>query len=918
MRGSNRCGAHRILSISCVSVVLSAGLCGSSLAAPGGSGPVKSDKVGIYEPWEVLQTKLPDNMLGDRAFIRPAGGRQVMLDMGKITTQLAGAPLESSRTIGLQAAPVVIAIPKPDGSFERFEIYESPVFEPGFSVEFPNIKTYWGESLDSPQSNIRCDVTDFGFRAQVLSAEGSYWIDPVSFGDTNLYTSYSRSDLQRSGSWSCLVTEDEAIPGVPQAENPFEDRVATDANRKNYRAAVAGNFEYTSFHGGTVALGQAAIVTAMNRINQVYENELNIHMNLVANNSSLVFTTSADGYTNGNGSTMLTENQTKCDTVIGTANYDIGHVFSTGGGGIAGLGVVCTAGNKARGVTGSPSPTGDAFWIDYVAHEMGHQFGGNHTFNGADANCGANRAASAAYEPGSGSTIMAYAGICSPNDLQSNSDAYFHAKSFEEITNTMNAKSCQTINNTGNLTPTVNAGSAYTIPVQTPFLLTATGADGNGDALTYCWEQYILGTSQTASGSPLNFPDISGRGSYQRSFNPSASPSRQIPRQSNLQTNTFAFGETLALITRAMAYRVTVRDAHGGVNVASVNISSDATAGPFTVTSPNTAVSWAGGSTQTVTWNVANTTNANVNCQNVDILLSTDNGVNFSTVLASNVPNNGSASVVIPNTAGIFNRVKVRAVGNIFFDISNANFTITAAVNPSNPTNPQASPSSVCSGGTATLSVDAPPAGIVIDWYSGSCGGSFVSTGTSINVNPVAATSYFARARRTSDSATSAGCASASVSILPSPVDPTGASSDLDNLCQYGGGNIVLSAIGGSGTTLRWFSGSCAGTLVGTGDGLSIAAPTTTTTYYARWETSCGVSNCAAVTVTVRDCPADFNCDQTVDDPDFVVFATSYDAFDCNDGGMPQNCAADINGDGFVDDTDFVIFATAYDAFTCP
>lgn len=918
MRGSNRCGIDRTFTTSCVGVLLAAGLCMSALAAPGGNGPAESDKVGIYEPWEVLQQKLPDAMLGDKPFIRPAGGRQVMLDMSKITRQLAGAPLESTRAIAVQAAPVVIALPKPDGTFERFEIYESPVFEPGFSAEFPDIKTYWGESLDSPQSNVRCDVTMFGFRAQVLSSEGSYWIDPVTFGDTNLYTSYARRDLQRTDAWSCLVTPDEAIPGVPQADNPFEDRVATTANRKNYRAAVAANYEYTTFHGGTVAAGQAAVVTSMNRINQVYENELNIHMNLVANNSAIIWAVAGDPYTNSNGGTMLGQNQTSLDSLIGSANYDIGHVYSTGGGGVAGLGVVCTAGSKARGVTGQPSPTGDAFWIDYVAHEMGHQFGGNHTFNGADSNCSANRAASAAYEPGSGSTIMAYAGICAPNDLQSNSDAYFHAKSFEEITNTMNGKSCQTTNNTGNAIPTVSAGSTYTIPIQTAYLLTASGSDGDGDALTYCWEQYILGTSQSASGSPLNFPDTSGRGSYQRSWNPSTSASRQFPRNSNLLSNTFAFGETLPLITRAMTYRVTVRDAKGGVNSANVNITSSNTAGPFQVTSPNTAVSWAGGSTQNVTWNVASTTNATINCQNVDVLLSTDNGATFPTVLASNVPNNGSASVVIPNTAGIFNRIKVRAVGNIFFDIGNTNFTITAAVNPSNPTNPQASPSSVCAGGTVTLSVDAPASGIVIDWYSGSCGGTFVATGTSINVNPVAATSYYARARRTSDGAVSAGCASAAVSILPSPAAPTGASSDRDNLCMYDGGSIVLSATGGSGTTLRWFSGSCAGTLVGTGNGLSIAAPSATTTYFARWETSCGVSGCASVTVTVRGCPADFNCDEAVDDSDFVVFSTSYDYFDCAEPGMPQNCVADVNDDGFVDDIDFVLFATAYDLFECP
>lgn len=918
MRESSRRGTHRVLLNACAGLMLSVGLCSVAFAAPKDNGPVKS--VGVFEPWEVLQQRLPDEVLGDKAFVRPAGGRQVMLDLDKIKTQLAGAPLETAnRGVGLQAAPVVIALPKPDGTFERFEIYESPVFAPGFSAEFPDIKTYRGDSIDSPQSNVRCDVTPLGFRAQVLSAEGSYWIDPVTMGDTNLYTSYARRDLQRTGVWSCLVTEDETLPGIPQAQNPFEDRATSGPTLRTYRAAVAADFEYVTFFGGTVALGQAAVVTAMNRVNQVYENELSIHMDLVPNNSSIVWATSSDPYTNSNGSTMLGQNQTSIDSIIGTANYDIGHVFSTGGGGIAGLGVVCKAGNKARGVTGGPSPTGDAFWIDYVAHEMGHQFGGNHTFNSTSGSCGGgNRAASAAYEPGSGATIMAYAGICSPSDLQSNSDAYFHAKSFEEIITYVGTQTCQVSTSTGNTTPTVNAGASYTIPIQTPYTLTATGADADGDTLTYCWEQYFLGNSQNASGIPSNFPDTSGAGPYQRSWFGTISPSRQLPRNSNLLANSLAFGETLPLITRAMTYRVTVRDGHGGVNNANVNIASTSTAGPFAVTSPNTAVSWAGGSTQSVTWNVASTDNATVNCQNVDILLSTDGGNSFPVTLASNVANSGSASVVMPNTATTTARVKVRAVGNIFFDISNTNFTITAAANPSNPTNPQASPSSVCAGDNVTLSVDAPPGGVVIDWYSGSCGGTFVATGTSINVNPVSATTYFARARRTSDSAVSAGCASAAVSILPSPVAPSGASSDRDNLCQYDGGSIVLSATGGSGSTLRWFAGSCAGTQIGTGNGLSISAPTTTTTYYARWETSCGVSSCAAVTVTVRGCPADFNCDEVVDDSDFVIFANSYDVFICDDPSMINNCAADINGDGFVDDTDFVLFAGAYDAFVCP
>lgn len=916
MKVSNTVGSRGINSFfaGCLGLVLTSGLC---VAAPIGDKPVKSNSVGLEEPWNILAQKLPEEMLGEKAFVRPVGGRQVLLNVDKIKIQLAGAPLDNvDRAVGLQAAPVIIALPKPDGSFERFEIYESPVYEPGFSAEFPDIKTYRGDSLDSPQSNVRCDITPFGFRAQVLSAEGSYWIDPVSFDDINLYTTYRKSDLQRTGVWACLVTADEAQPGIPQADNPFGDRVATDANRKNFRAAVAGNFEYTSFHGGTVALGQAAIVTAMNRVNQVYENELNVHMNLVANNSAIVWATSADPYTNGNGSTMLTENQNSLNSIIGSANYDIGHVFSTGGGGVAGLGVICGS-SKARGVTGQGSPTGDAFWIDYVAHEMGHQFGGNHTFNGNDSNCGSNRASSAAYEPGSGSTIMAYAGICGSNDLQGNSDPYFHAKSFEEITNKVNSTVCQTTNNTGNATPTVNAGSAYSIPVRTPYTLTASGADANGDALTYCWEMYLLGNAQNASGIPSNFADTASTGPYQRSWNPTSSASRQLPRNTNLIANNNAFGETLPLVSRTVPYRVTVRDGKGGVNNANVSITTVSTAGPFAITAPNTAVSWAGGSTQNVTWNVTNTNVAPINCATVDIYLSTNGGSTFPTLVASGVPNTGSASIVVPSIASTTARIKVQAVGNIFFDISNANFTITAAVAPSNPTNAQAAPSSVCDGNSATLSVDAPPAGIVIDWYSGSCGGTFVATGTSINVTPSSATTYFARARRTSDSVTSAGCASTAVSVSPLAVAPTGASSSAATVCQYDAGDITLTAIGGSGATARWFSGSCAGTQIGTGSVIQVPSPATTTTYYVRWENSCGVTGCASTTVTVNLCPADYNCDQQVDDLDFVIFADAYSIFDCSEGTMPAGCPSDLNNDGFVDDLDFVIFADAYTALLC-
>lgn len=920
MRGSQRFGAHRITSLSCAGVIVSAGLCMTALAAPADNGPVKSDKVGIYEPWNVLQGRMTDDQLGEKAFVRPMAGRQVLLDMGKIQTQLAGAPMESAVNLqaGVGPAPVVIALPKPDGSFERFEVVEYSMMEPELAAQFPTFKTYIGTSIDGPNSEARIDVTDLGFRAQVRSLEGSYWIDPVTMGDTNFYTSYSKQDLAAPTGWTCHFDELPENHVAQGEDNPFVDRVATGTTRRDFRTAIAATGEYTAFFGGTVAQGLAAIVSLVNRVSGVYENDFSVRLVLVANETSVIYTNAAtDPYNNTASSAQLTTNTNNLNSVIGSANYDVGHLVTTDpGGGIAGLGVICGS-SKGSGATGLAAPTGDAFAIDYVAHELGHQFGGNHTFNGSGGSCGGgNRNAATSVEPGSGITIMAYAGICVNDDLALHSVAFFHARSIQEITAKVAAVSCYSSVALSNAIPTVSAGSAFTIPIQTPYTLTGSASDADGDALTYCWEQNITSTAAQAATGGI-FPDV-GTNAYQRSFDPIASPSRVFPQLPNLLANTFTKGEQLPNRSRSIPYRLTVRDGKGGMNFADVNITSTTTAGPFQVTAPNTAVSWAGLSTQTVTWNVASTTNATVNCQNVSILLSTDGGNTFPTVLAASVPNNGSASVTIPNSASTTARIKVAAVGNIFFDISNVNFTITAATVPSNPTNAQASPSSVCSGGSVTLSVDAPPGGIVIDWYSGSCGGTFVATGTSINVNPTVATTYFAKARRSSDNVTSAGCVSTSVSILPSPVDPSGASSDRDNLCMYDGGSITLTAVGGSGTTLRWFSGSCAGTLIGTGNGLSIPAPTTTTTYYARWETTCGVSNCASAVVTVLGCPADFNCDQVVEDSDFVIFSNSYDAFDCSEPSMPLGCRADVNQDGFVDDGDFVIFANAYDAFTCP
>jgi hypothetical protein len=912
MSNLNRSVLSRALTLGLLAGVSS----GVAFAAPGDNGPAKSDKVGIYEPWDIIQGRVADAALGEKAFVRPFGGRQVLLDMDKIKMQLAGAPMEADdQPFAGRAARAVIALPKPDGSFERFEIEEYSIMEPGLAAQYPDFKTYKGTSLDSPQSEVRIDVTTLGFRAQVLSSEGSYWIDPVTMGDTTMYTSYHKRDLMGNPNWQCYFEHDPANHITPEEQNPFIDRTATGTVRRDFRIAVAATGEYTAFFGGTVANGLAGVVACVNRVTGVYEKDFAVRLILIANNSSIIYTNAAtDPYTNIASSGQLTTNQTNIDSVIGSTNYDVGHLVCTdNGGGIAQLGVVCT-GSKARGATGLAAPTGDAFYIDYVAHELGHQFGGNHTFNSGV--CAANRNAATSVEPGSGSTIMAYAGICGGDDLQANSDPYFHSRSIDEITAHVSSRTCDVEVPIVNAIPTVNAGSAFTIPIGTPYTLTGSGSDGDGDALTYCWEQRIAGSaSQTAVSG--NFPDV-GTNPYQRSLNPVTVATRQFPRNSNLIVNTLLKGETLPATTRAIPYRLTVRDSKGGQNFADVNITSTTAAGPFSVTTPNTAVSWAGLSSQTVTWNVAGTTANGVNTANVAIEFSNNGGTSFTTTILASTANDGSEVITVPNIGTTQARIRVRAVGNIFFDISNANFTVTAAAAPSNPTSPLASPSTICSGATTSLSVAVPPAGQVIDWFTGGCGTTLVGTGNPLVVSPTGTTTYFARTRRTADNAVSAGCASVTVTVNPNPVAPTSASSSGNNLCQYDSGNITLSASGGSGTTLRWFTGSCGGALIGSGNGLVIASPSVTTTYFVRWENSCGISSCASVTVNVRNCPADFNCDQQVDDSDFVIFSDAYTLLLCSDPSMPAGCPSDLNGDTFVDDSDFVLFSDAYSALLCP
>ena len=671
-------------------------------AAAASAGQESPDGIWRSQPADAAGlSQTPDGLPQARVF---------QLNEEALRNLLSQAPLESPEA--LTKSPIMLTAPRADGSFARFRLVESPIMEPGLAAQFPRIKTYLGQGIDDPTATMRCDLTPQGFHASVFSAEGSFFVEPVK-EDARNYHSYFKQGRGQEKDWQCFTNPAEAASPASPVGGPF---VLSGATLRTYRLALAATGEYTAFHGGTVAGALAAMVTSMNRVNGVYEREVGVRMVLVANTNLVIYTDAgSDPYTNSSGSAMLGQNQTTLDQIIGSANYDIGHVFSTGGGGVASLRSVCT-GSKARGVTGSGSPVGDGFDIDYVAHEMGHQFGGNHTFNGTTSNCSGNRAASAAYEPGSASTIMGYAGICAAENLQPNSDAYFHVKSIEEILAHINGTgNCAVSTPTGNNPPTVSAGNSFTIPQGTPFKLTASGSDPDGDALTFCWEQYDLGTAAPPNTDNGNRPIF-------RSFTGTANPARTFPRLSDILNNTLTIGESLQTTTRALNFRVTARDNRaggGGVRDASVAINSRADSGPFLVTAPNSAITWPGNSLQNVTWSVANTDAAPVSCAQVNILLSLDGGNTFPITLLANAPNNGSASVTVPNAATTQARIKIEAVGNIFFDISNSNFSITAGAGGCSYTLNPTSQNFSAAGGANTVSVIA-DAGCVWTSFSNS------------------------------------------------------------------------------------------------------------------------------------------------------------------------------------------------------
>lgn len=602
------------------------------------------------------------------AWVRPTEEAAIAeLSPELLRNRLAAAPPEFENQ-----PPLVIEVPNPDGEFTEFSVVRSPVMHPDLQARYPEIQTYAGRSVRASGESIRISVTPTGFSAQVLGPDGAWYVDRFSRFDDAVYSSYRRPDIRTDDEWTCAFVSTDPADAARHDRSPA--RPSGDELR-TFRVAIACTGEYTAFHGGTVPDALAAVVTAMNRVNGIYERELAVRMQLVPNNDQIIYTNAgSDPYSNTNAGAMLGQNQSTLDAVIGFANYDIGHVFSTGGGGVAFLGAVCTS-SKAGGVTGLPSPIGDPFYVDYVAHEMGHQFGANHTFNGLDGSCsGGNRNGSTAYEPGGASTIMGYAGICGTDDLQLNSDPYFHSVSYDEINSLVSNAPCVALTPTGNTIPTISAGPSYTIPIGTPFELTASGSDADpGNVLTYRWEQRDLGPAR-----PLELTD-NGSSPLFRSFEGTASPTRVFPRLASVLADADTDGEHLPGTNRTMNFRVTIKDnaiGGGGLAFADTVVQSTTDAGPFRVTSHNDSGSYEGA--LEVTWDVARTDSGAVSTPLVDIYLSTDGGQTFPYQLAAGTPNDGGEFVAIP-VAGASARIKVKGSGNAFFAVNNSDIAVQPA-----------------------------------------------------------------------------------------------------------------------------------------------------------------------------------------------------------------------------------------------
>jgi len=592
-----------------------------------------------------------------------------------------------------------ILLPMPDGTQTSYSIVESPIMEAALAKKYPEIKSYLVDGIDDPGAFGRVDMSPKGFRGMIYTSQGRIFIDPDWQNPTiQRYLSHKSSGDADSSGFQCSANQLVSNRTyTPVHSFGTQNRIA--GNLIAYRLAVSATQEYvlapnvnSNGAGNELSDALAEINTAINRVNVIYQRDLGIRLVLVADNEDIIDvdgTSDLVGF-NDNGLAMLAVNQAWIDSEILSANYDIGHVFTTGGGGVASIQAVCNDLIKAQGVTGLTDPTGETFYIDFVAHEIGHQFGAEHTFNGTTASCSGNRSLVAAtFEPGSGSTIMAYAGICGEENIQNTADATFHAGSISQINNFVaGAGNCNTLIPIApvNADPVAVAGPGRTIPLGTSFQLQGSGTDSNpGDTLSYQWDQMDAGTATSAT----TLGDDFGDNALFRSYLPQATGDRDFPALgTQVADGPIDLSEALPCTARIINFRLTVRDNKSGQATDDVRLTVDGASGPFRITSHDTVQTiFTNSGGFILNWDVANTNTGAVSCANVDIDLLTFGAghAEYSvTSLATMVLNNGNALVRFPDPikSSSLARLRVKCSSNIFYDISDADLVIGGTGDP--------------------------------------------------------------------------------------------------------------------------------------------------------------------------------------------------------------------------------------------
>lgn len=651
-------------------------------------------KVSTSSTSKIARIQQNDNTEGESYF---------SLDLNAFKQTLANTTEKFSSLPG-----VIIAFPNNDGEIEKFQVWENSNMTPDFQALFPQIRAYVGKGITNPGATINFSVSPQGIQTILFRPDGKTEFIEAYDKQATIYVVYNSKNRTKKA-FNCTTPNEQLEADLMQTSSIYSKSSA--ASYKTMRLALSCTAEYSNAFGATTASPDptpviAAMNATMTRVNGVYEKDLALHLNMINNTSIIYYDATTDPYSDAaNMANWNAELQANLTSVITSANYDIGHMFgATGGGGNAGcIGCVCVSGTKGSGITspGSGLPQGDSFDIDYVAHEMGHQLGGNHSFTFSS------EGTIAQTEPGSGSTIMGYAGITS-YDVQAHSDPIFSYKGLYQIQTNLSTKTCPVSTSLAgtNATPTVNAGADYTIPVGTAFMLTGTATDSDSaDVLTYLWEQNDVGTAANASSEVVQTKTA---GPNFRTFKPSTNKFRYFPQMGKIVAGTLAVTtagisnwETVSSVARTLNFTFTARDNHAGGGQTATDasiITVNATGGAFSVSSQNvTGITYSGLSSQTVTWVPGSTASAPFNSPTVDILLSTNvstaletfnattptspNSTTWTTI-ASGVPNNGTYAVTLPDVTATKSacRFMVKAVGNVFLAVNSKNFTITPAL----------------------------------------------------------------------------------------------------------------------------------------------------------------------------------------------------------------------------------------------